>query len=536
MAHVSSTTIVDAAGLERLRQCRRDIVDETIETTSETSTSYLALRAPFDTYHRRLDVRARSDGRFDVEQRIDYTWALPLWWVLFALPARRVLRRPAPKPPWWAPPDTLDQRAASVLALLCTISIIAGYLGTVITQTITFASDEFHKSDGVQGVVLALTRVGVIISMILLAAADRRGRRTVTIGATAAGCLFTVLGAFSPNIWVLGLTQTMARGVTTALAMVILVAAAEELPAGSRAYGVSVLALAAGFGAGMAVWVLPLADLGTRGWRLIYLLPALGLPLTAYVGRRLPETKRFEVSTQRARVKNVSTINRQRLVLLAVSSFLVLLFRSPASQLQNEFLKDERGFSASRIALFTVVTSTPVGLGVMVGGRLADVRGRRAVAAVGLIVGSLGTAIAFLAHGWPMWTWQAAGIIVGAVTIPALGTYGPEMFATRARGRANGLITLAGMAGSSVGLIVAGVMSDHVGLGKALLVLSIGPLIVAALVVLRYPETAHIELEVLNPDDAGPSGPSSGDAGPSGPTSGDAGASSAEDPSASVNQ
>ena len=142
----------------------------------------------------------------------------------------------------------------------------------------------------------------------------------------------------------------------------------------------------------------------------------LGLPLTRYVARRLPETRRFEVSTQTARVRKASSINRQRLALLAVSSFLVLLFRSPASQLQNEFLKDERGFSASRIALFTVVTSTPVGIGVMVGGRLADVRGRRVVAAVGLIVGSLGTAIAFLAHGWPLWAWQAGGIIVGAVT------------------------------------------------------------------------------------------------------------------------
>jgi len=259
--------------------------------------------------------------------------------------------------------------------------------------------------------------------------------------------------------------------------------------------------MSAALGAGICVLALPLADRGESGWRLIYLIPVLGFPLTVYVARRLPETKRFELGAQLSRVKKASNINRQRLTLLAISSFLVLMFRSPASQLQNEFLKDERGFSASRIALFTVVTSTPVGIGVMVGGRLADVRGRRAVAAVGLIVGSLGTAIAFLAHGWPLWAWQAMGFIVGAVTIPALGTYGPEMFATRARGRANGLITLAGMAGSSVGLLVAGVMADHVGLGKALLVLSVGPLIVAALVVLRYPETAHIELEQLNPED-----------------------------------
>jgi hypothetical protein len=49
-------------------------------------------------------------------------------------------------------------------------------------------------------------------------------------------------------------------------------------------------------------------------------------------------------------------------------------------------------------------------------------------------------------------------------------------------------------------------------LGKALLALSVGPLVVAALVILRFPETASIELEDLNPDDRqGPSGPVSGE-------------------------
>ena len=33
---------------------------------------------------------------------------------------------------------------------------------------------------------------------------------------------------------------------------------------------------------------LVLSDLGTKGWRLIYLIPVLGLPLTRYVARRLP--------------------------------------------------------------------------------------------------------------------------------------------------------------------------------------------------------------------------------------------------------
>jgi hypothetical protein len=62
-------------------------------------------------------------------------------------------------------------------------------------------------------------------------------------------------------------------------------------------------------------------------------------------------------------------------------------------------------------------------------------------------------------------------------------------------------VSIAGVAGSTLGLVVASHFADHVGLGKALAVLSIGPLLVAALVMLAYPETAHLELEQINPTD-----------------------------------
>jgi MFS family permease len=85
--------------------------------------------------------------------------------------------------------------------------------------------------------------------------------------------------------------------------------------------------------------------------------------------------------------------------------------------------------------------------------------------------------------------------------VPSLGVYGPELFGTRNRGRANGLVTVAAVLGSLVGLAIAGRLADHWGLGEALAVLSIGPAIVAVLLLTLFPETAHLELEALNPDD-----------------------------------
>jgi MFS family permease len=89
------------------------------------------------------------------------------------------------------------------------------------------------------------------------------------------------------------------------------------------------------------------------------------------------------------------------------------------------------------------------------------------------------------------------------MTVPALGVYGPELFPTSLRGRANGWISMAGVMGSALGLQIVGRMGDHIGrLGPGIALLTIGPVVVALLVYFLYPETANVELETLNPEDA----------------------------------
>ena len=168
----------------------------------------------------------------------------------------------------------------------------------------------------------------------------------------------------------------------------------------------------------------------------------------------------------------------------------------------NDFLRTERGFSAARISLFTLLTNTPGGIGIVIGGRLADTRGRRVVGAIGTTGGVLFTVGMVLSQGWPMWALSVMGAVLGAMVVPALGVYGPELFPTSLRGRANGIITIVGVGGSVIGLLVAGVLSDRWnGLGPALSVLALGPLLMAILVLVAYPETAHRELEEINPED-----------------------------------
>jgi MFS family permease len=274
--------------------------------------------------------------------------------------------------------------------------------------------------------------------------------------------------------------------------------AAEEMPAGSRAYSVSILAVSGALGAGVALAAFPIADVDKRGWRALFAIAILGVPLVLRFGRALPESRRF-----RAPHRDVGLAGHgKRFWLLAASAFLFAIFWGPAAQYQNVFLRRERGFSAARISLFTVGTNIWGGIGIVAGGRLADVRGRRIVAAVGIIGGVGCTVVMFFASGWSVWAWSTVASIIGAATVPALGVYGPELFPTSLRGRANGVISGVGRIGSVLGLLVIAIVIGHERhLAPVMAVLAVGPALVVVLVLTAYPETAHRELEELNPED-----------------------------------
>jgi hypothetical protein len=191
-----------------------------------------------------------------------------------------------------------------------------------------------------------------------------------------------------------------------------------------------------------------------------------------------------------------------RLALLCAGGFLFSLFATPSGQFQNEYLRTERAFSATRIAGFSLVTGTIGGLGVLVGGRLADVRGRRLVAAIGTGGGIATTLALYFTRGWPLWAWGVADSILGYAVAPALGVYGPELFPTGRRSQASGVVAAAYAAGGVVGLITVGGLAQHFGtFAPAFAVLALGPALLVLLIVRAYPETARRPLEDLNPGD-----------------------------------
>ncbi len=513
MARIERRYPVEDTLLETLRTARTDLVVEEADGIDQ----WAMVKGPFNEYRRTLTLS--DDGH--VTETTVFKLALPLWWIYLILLFRRALadldRRPRKR--FWWPKDVVDADTSRLLGAIGTIGAMAGYMGVVIGQTITFAARDFGVDDSSQANTLAATRLGVLLPLVLLGLADKVGRRPLTLGFAVAAVFFSAAGALAPNMFILGATQTMARGLTTGLITLVTLAATEEAPASARAIAIGFATLATGFGAALVVWIIPVTDVIEGGWRVAYILPVLFLPLLAWIGRQLPETRRFTVADRHG---TTADVNWWRFALIAFAAFAGALYLSPASQLRNEYLRDDLGFAALDISVFQILVSTPATMAVPLGGYLADRYGRKRIGAGAMTLAAVASALSYQSSGVWLWILSMVAFSSSAAAVPALRGYQAELFPTRARGRVGGMIDAITVAGSALGLVVVGQLAVRWDdLGSAIGVMVFGPLLVALLIITLFPETADQELEVFNPGDVPPQGAPGGPGGdhnPTGPT------------------
>lgn len=495
--------VVDGAGLEALQRPRTDLVTE----RPDGPDAFEAEVGPFDRYRRTLSVASDGPDRYRVTESTDFRLAVPLWRPLLTPLMRRALaeddRRPRSR--WWWPAEVVPETTSRLVSAICVISVLAGYLGVVIGQTITFATEDFGNTDSEQANALAAVRIGVLLSLIFVPLADRYGRRAVILVFALTAITFTALGALATDLLTLGLAQTVARGLTTGLFTLIVLAATEEVPAAARAFTISLMTVSAALGAGMVIWVLPVADLGPGFWRVVYVVPLLAVPVVWWISQHLPETRRFTVADAS---ESPAPIKLRRLGLVGFAAFATALFASPASQLRNEFLRDELEFSASAISLFQLVISAPAGIAIVIAGIAADRIGRRWIGSIAIGIGAILTALSFQIGGAGLWITASLGVVLGGMSVPAMRGYQTELFPTRARAKVGGMIDTIAVAGSAVGLVTVGYLSERWdSLGDAIAVMLFGPLLVVVVIIVFFPETARRELEEFNPDDPTPRRP-----------------------------
>jgi len=518
---------------------------------------------PFRRYRRTVQWRRTADGegggggqRYEIDQTLDYRLAIPYWSVLFSLPVRRTLPKGlAPgRKPWWSTPDRLSASQATMVAAVTLFNVIGGLLYGLLTQVLTFvAVDLGDGSSGEQTTLLAVVRIGIVLTMGVMVLADRLGRRRIALAAFGGSAVLTLVTALSPTLWVVGTLQFVSRNLAIAGLLCVDTIAVEEMPPGSRAMVAGLGSLAYGLGAGIIVMTLPLADLGAAGWRLTFVVAGLSLPLIWHASRYLPESARFRRHAAGRRTdaaaadaeRSVSAsdevvvdegdavalaamgtelrteslaplaaaepapgspngnhvesnrVSLWRFVLVGAIFFLLNVFLAPSSQLQNDYLRAEVGFSGLMISIFVLSTSTPGGIGVLLGGRIADVKGRKWAIVPGMIAIGVFSAIFFSMVGPLMWVASLVGSVIGGLAAPALGVIAPELFPTARRATVRGAVAAIAVAGSVVGLLGSGWLIDSHGYSFAFTLLATAPLLGACLA-FAIPETRGRELEEIN--------------------------------------
>jgi MFS family permease len=407
------------------------------------------------------------------------------------------------------PPVAFSPEQATFIATASAAVAVVTFAAALFGQLSGPISDTFRASDATIGVALALTRLGALFALFAIAIADRRGRRTSILVGVVGSAVVCALSAIAPNLATFTAAQVLQRGLVGTTGTVAFLAVVEEAPEGARAYAASMLALAGGFGFSVAVVTLPLGDAAPWGWRIPFALGGASILLAPAVARHLRETARYtalvaRTDVVRGRARDVFERHRRRFVLLAAVALLTNLFSAPSSQFMNKYLTDIRGFSNTDIALFrTVTTAVPGLVGVLLGGRLAEARGRRPVAGISLALATGAQMIFFLTGGVTLWVMSATAIFLAGAGGIALGTLDAELFPTEVRSTSNAMLYVVGVLGSASGLLLAGGLSDHFGgIGRSVALTGIGSFLVALVVVPLLPESADRALDDVSPTQA----------------------------------
>ena len=414
---------------------------------------------------------------------------------------------PEPPPPrrrLLAPPVEITAGQATALATAAAVGALANFGGSLLTQDGSAVTSAFGRSDQALGFALAATRIGVLVALVASALADRYGRRRLLLAGLTGTCLANALAAAAPTFEVFTASQVLARASVNATLVVASIVVIEEAPDGARAFCLSMFGLALGLGFGLSVALLPLADLGSVGWRLAFLASALTLLALPGLARRLPESRRFRAlpaASRRRRWRDGRRRYGARFLVLGAVAFLASVFSAPSSQLTNRYLTHTHHFSNSSVAAFRTVTAgLPGFLGIVLAGRLAETRGRRSVSIVSLLVATLFQMAFFVTGGLVLWATAAISIVAAGSAAITVGALDVELFPTASRGSVNGVLLVCGVAGSAAGLLVTTLLEGPVGgLGPAVALCGLAPLAAALLLLPLVPETAALGLDDISP-------------------------------------
>jgi MFS transporter, putative metabolite:H+ symporter len=429
-------------------------------------------------------------------------------------------RNPTPAP---LSPDVLATAGAEasnsrylrlLLVLLASVTIFEGYDVTIFHLCTPDIVHTFHLSDLDFGAVASLVRLGGMAAFVVVMLADRVGRKPVVSWTVLFYTLFTLLTALSRGLPTFALFQSSAQLFLSAEFGVAIIMVSEEFPDQWRGSGIAMLNMVGLAGVVAAGLLYPSVAGSHWGWRGMYMIGILPLLLVAFLRRNLRETVRFtELRRQRQDSRGLVESLRSgiagafrslsgpyggRLLLVALLWNCVGVVGTPAVTFFTLYARRDRHWTRGEIGSAVVLAYVIGTLGHLLAGYMLDRAGRKITTIIFYVIGSVAIFLLFqvAGHG-AMLTAMVATVFAfqGARTTTA--TYSAELFPTEIRATSYSLtVQVLGQIATLFTPVTIGALSHSLGgLGNAVAVVSIGPVIGAILVALFAPETRGMRLE-----------------------------------------
>ncbi len=393
-------------------------------------------------------------------------------------------------PRFLRPPDRFAPRDRKIVLLMAVAAYVQGFAQAQATNTLPFARLSLGVTAGEMSQILAITRIGSVLALAFSFYGDRRGRRGPFLSAFTILVVANVATAFAPNPTMYTALQGIVRMTATAVGVLALVYLAEELAPSIRAYGIAIYGGAASFGAGTALFALPIAEGGREAWRYLFAATAVGVVFLPLLYTRLNESRAFHDSSKKGNLFTAwGGAHFTRFWVFALVALLAAAFSAVSLTFALERLVNELDIDTTTAVAVMLIGGTAGGIGFLLGGRLADTWGRRPTTMLGFTLSLAGGLGLYWLDSLPLIIATVAISSLGSfAAVPALGAHRNELFPTSIRATAVVWLNTAGVIGSIVGLAVGRLAIDEIGLSMTVTYLG-GGMLLSTMLILLLPET-----------------------------------------------
>jgi len=414
-------------------------------------------------------------------------------------------------PPFVRPKAPMTMREERVFLLVGLAALFAGFDQNVYGFAIPQIQASLHIPDNQVGLTVTFFRFATLAAMLLALTADIVGRRRLLLITIFGQAAFTMATAFSQTypqfVWL----QIFTRVFGYAEEMLCVVIIVEEVSSNVRGWAAGTLAALQYTGAGLASLCFAAVTVLPGQWRALYVIGGFSLFFVAFLRRRLPETKRFEIRREEvqrlhARIGGALDLLRRiakeypgRIALIVLASVAWGFSIGPSTVLANMYLQTGLGFKAWQ----TTLVAVPGGLIALwlniYMGRISDRIGRKRV--IVTMMALCGVSYAAFYSGIrgpfvpPLWVLSYFAFFTTGSLMAALSI---EIVPTAYRATVGGLRYAVEMLAGGLALGIEGLWFDHFHAHGPAISMSLIAIPLAILGILFMPEPAGRALEDIS--------------------------------------